>query len=138
MIPEPSKAKTDEERITRLETELEKVNALIEELENERREALDAIAEAFGVEIFDPGFDLDNEESEQESEEVSLEEVSLNERAKQIVNELSAHSESMAHVLGKQVEGVVVGPEIVHATLTHVVEGHLKQVAREAGQEGEE
>lgn len=63
--------------------------------------------------------------------------MTLKERAERIIDELAAHSESMTSAVGRQVETVVVGPEIVRATLIDIVEKHLKQVIKEAGQEGE-
>lgn len=58
------KMATQKDRIARLESELEEANARIEELEDERADALNAFSSAFGVEIIDDGDDFEDEESD--------------------------------------------------------------------------
>jgi hypothetical protein len=64
---------TQAEKIARLEAELDEANSRIEELEDERQDALSSVAASYGVEIFDPGdeteYDEEGEIDEEESDE---------------------------------------------------------------------
>jgi hypothetical protein len=55
---------TNADKIARLEAELDDANARIEELEDERADALSSFAESYGVEVFDPGDGDDSDETD--------------------------------------------------------------------------